>query len=193
MWTARYLAVLHLLTLLSSKSFFRLACMFCAHLKWCEGNEPKAHKSDADEAAHKCAHAQTVARDARGSPGNGLELWADAPRFEYSDAPLMAAETGVPLDPPTAGARGHAIALSDMQVACVVKACSLFRRSLARSLGMDPSLTHCAVLPYCCRLGPNSRTRKSLLSLKSGGCDVFSQTCWLAGAAHPQASPQRIV
>ncbi len=27
---------------------------------------------------------QAVVRDARGGQGNGLELWADAPRWEYS-------------------------------------------------------------------------------------------------------------
>ena len=62
--------------------------------------------------------AQTVARDARGTSDNGLELWADAPRFEYSDAPLMVPETGAPLDPPTPGTRGHSLLLSDTQV-CV--------------------------------------------------------------------------
>lgn len=59
---------------------------------------------------------QAVVLDARGGQANSLELWADAPRFEYSDAPLMEAATGAPLPPPTAGARGHALYLSDQQV-----------------------------------------------------------------------------
>ena len=55
-------------------------------------------------------------RDARGGQGNGLELWADAPRWEYSDAPLADPATLAPLPPPAAGARGHALWLDDTQV-----------------------------------------------------------------------------
>ena len=63
--------------------------------------------------------AQAVVRDARGGQGNGLELWADAPRWEYSDAPLADPVTNAPLAAPTAGARGHALWLDDTQVGII--------------------------------------------------------------------------
>jgi hypothetical protein len=62
--------------------------------------------------------------DARGGEGNKLELWADAPRYEYSYAPLMDARSGAPLAAPTAGARGHALYLSDQQVVAQGLFCS---------------------------------------------------------------------
>jgi hypothetical protein len=54
--------------------------------------------------------------EARGGVDNKLELWGDAPRWEYSTAPLMAWDTGKPLAGPSAGSRGHALSLNDMQV-----------------------------------------------------------------------------
>ena len=61
-----------------------------------------------------------VLEEARGGKDNKLELWGDAPRWEYSTAPLMAWDTGKPLAPPSAGSRGHALYLNDMQVSSTV-------------------------------------------------------------------------
>ncbi|KAK9863294.1 hypothetical protein WJX84_001190, partial [Apatococcus fuscideae] len=53
---------------------------------------------------------------AKDTQGNAmLDLWADAPRWEYSTAPLADAN-GRPLDAPQAGAGGSAMYLSDQQV-----------------------------------------------------------------------------
>lgn len=56
--------------------------------------------------------AQNKASDTQGSAK--LDLWADAPRWEYSTAPLADAN-GRPLDAPQAGAGGSAMYLSDQQ------------------------------------------------------------------------------
>ena len=46
-------------------------------------------------------------------------LWSDAPKWEYSTAPLTYAD-GLPLAPPSAGAGGHALYLNDKQVAAML-------------------------------------------------------------------------
>lgn len=55
-------------------------------------------------------------REARGNQDNKLELWGDAPRYEYSTVPLMKADGGKPVSNPKAGSRGHALMLNDKQV-----------------------------------------------------------------------------
>ena len=74
-----------------------------------------------------CAHVKRSAilqesvREARGHQDNKLELWGDAPRYEYSTVPLMRADGLRPVSNPKAGSRGHALLLNDKQVrsACV--------------------------------------------------------------------------
>ena len=55
-------------------------------------------------------------REARGHQDNKLELWGDAPRYEYSTVPLMRADGLKPVSNPKAGSRGHALLLNDKQV-----------------------------------------------------------------------------
>ena len=55
-------------------------------------------------------------REARGHQDNKLELWGDAPRYEYSTVPLMRADGLRPVSNPKAGSRGHALLLNDKQV-----------------------------------------------------------------------------
>ena len=50
-----------------------------------------------------------------GNAANKLLLWGDAPRWEYSTAPLMEAN-GKPVDRPFAGTGGHALHFNDQQV-----------------------------------------------------------------------------
>ena len=53
--------------------------------------------------------------DSRGGEGNALLLWADAPRFEYSTAPLVD-KNDLPVAPATAGPGGSALQFNDQQV-----------------------------------------------------------------------------
>ncbi|BDA49076.1 probable Sushi, von Willebrand factor type A, EGF and pentraxin pentraxin domain-containing protein at C-terminar half [Coccomyxa sp. Obi] len=53
--------------------------------------------------------------DSRGKQDNQLELWADAPRWEYSTAPLMDWDSGEALAPADPGSRGHSLLLNDQQ------------------------------------------------------------------------------
>ncbi len=55
-------------------------------------------------------------REARGSQDNKLELWGDAPRYEYSSVPLMNQDGTRPVKDARAGDRGHALMLNDKQV-----------------------------------------------------------------------------
>ena len=55
-------------------------------------------------------------REARGSQDNKLELWGDAPRYEYSSVPLMNPDGSRPVKNARAGDRGHALMLNDKQV-----------------------------------------------------------------------------
>lgn len=59
---------------------------------------------------------QESVREARGHQDNKLELWGDAPRYEYSTVPLMRADGLRPVSNPKAGSRGHALLLNDKQV-----------------------------------------------------------------------------
>ena len=59
---------------------------------------------------------QESVREARGHQDNKLELWGDAPRYEYSTVPLMRADGLKPVSNPKAGSRGHALLLNDKQV-----------------------------------------------------------------------------
>ena len=60
--------------------------------------------------------AQASIREARGSQDNKLELWGDAPRYEYSSVPLMNQDGTRPVKTARAGDRGHALMLNDKQV-----------------------------------------------------------------------------
>lgn len=54
--------------------------------------------------------------DARGKQHQGLQLWADGPRWQFSTAPL-ATSTGAPVPSPQPGSGGgHAFVLNDQQV-----------------------------------------------------------------------------
>ncbi len=59
---------------------------------------------------------QSYVREARGSQDNRLELWGDAPRYEYSSVPLMKPDGSKPVKNAKAGDRGHALMLNDKQV-----------------------------------------------------------------------------
>jgi hypothetical protein len=59
---------------------------------------------------------QESVREAGGSQDNKLELWGDAPRYEYSTVPLMRSDGSKPVSSPKAGSRGHALSLNDKQV-----------------------------------------------------------------------------
>lgn len=59
---------------------------------------------------------QSSVREARGSQDNKLELWGDAPRYEYSSVPLMKPDGSKPVKNAKAGDRGHALMLNDKQV-----------------------------------------------------------------------------
>lgn len=59
---------------------------------------------------------QEMMSDSRGKQDNQLELWADAPRWEYSTAPLMDWDSGEALAPADPGSRGHSLLLNDQQV-----------------------------------------------------------------------------
>ncbi len=59
---------------------------------------------------------QSYVREARGSQDNKLELWGDAPRYEYSSVPLMKPDGSKPVKNAKAGDRGHALMLNDKQV-----------------------------------------------------------------------------
>ena len=59
---------------------------------------------------------QVEARAVFGNPGNSLILWGNAPKWQYSTAPLMTL-LGDPVTPPTAGSGGLALQLNDQQVA----------------------------------------------------------------------------
>lgn len=59
---------------------------------------------------------QEMVSDSRGKQDNQLELWADAPRWEYSTAPLMDWDSGDALAPADPGNRGHSLLLNDQQV-----------------------------------------------------------------------------
>ena len=59
---------------------------------------------------------QEMVSDSRGKQDNQLELWADAPRWEYSTAPLMDWDSGEALPPANPGSRGHSLLLNDQQV-----------------------------------------------------------------------------
>lgn len=61
-----------------------------------------------------CCAKQMVA-DSRGGQDNVLELWSDAPRWEYSTAPLMDWDSGDALPPAMPGSHGHALHLNDQQ------------------------------------------------------------------------------
>ena len=63
---------------------------------------------------------QESVREARGSQDNKLELWGDAPRYEYSSVPLMNADGSRPVKNAKAGDRGHALMLNDKQVRFVM-------------------------------------------------------------------------
>lgn len=58
---------------------------------------------------------QDEVREATNKDAGSFLLWADAPKWEYSTAPLTYND-GMPVDGPTAGVGGHAIALNDRQV-----------------------------------------------------------------------------
>ena len=58
-------------------------------------------------------------REARGSQDNKLELWGDAPRYEYSSVPLMNQDGTRPVKDARAGDRGHALMLNDKQVSMI--------------------------------------------------------------------------
>ena len=65
---------------------------------------------------------QESVREARGSQDNKLELWGDAPRYEYSSVPLMQADGTRPVKKARAGDRGHALLLNDKQVCTALPA-----------------------------------------------------------------------
>lgn len=58
---------------------------------------------------------QREVKPAYGSEKNTLLLWGDAPRWEYSTAPLMDSD-GHPVAWPDAGSGGHAMHFNDQQV-----------------------------------------------------------------------------
>ena len=58
---------------------------------------------------------QAEVTESTGKQTGSFFLWSDAPKWEYSTAPL-AYPDGLPMDKATAGAGGHAIYLSDQQV-----------------------------------------------------------------------------
>jgi hypothetical protein len=89
---------------------------------------------------------QEVVRDVTGNAANGLQLWADGPRWEYSTVPL-AAEDGKPVEGPKAGTEGgHALALTDQQVKTLFWPCREREREREREEGGVRSLG-------CCRPG----------------------------------------
>lgn len=54
-------------------------------------------------------------QEANGKDAGSFLLWADAPKWEYSTAPLTDSD-GSRVEGPEAGVGGHALALSDKQV-----------------------------------------------------------------------------
>ena len=83
----------------------------------------QTHFSSACTCMKGCVHPskevpalQESVREARGHQDNKLELWGDAPRYEYSTVPLMRADGLRPVSNPKAGSRGHALLLNDKQV-----------------------------------------------------------------------------
>lgn len=60
-------------------------------------------------------HVQQEVKPAHGDAKNSLTLWGDAPRWEYSTAPLMDSD-GSPVKKPSAGTGGQAMHFNDMQV-----------------------------------------------------------------------------
>lgn len=58
---------------------------------------------------------QQEVKPAHGNEKNALVLWGDAPRWEYSTAPLMGAD-GQPVERPNPGSGGHAMYFNDQQV-----------------------------------------------------------------------------
>ena len=63
---------------------------------------------------------QQEAKPSYGNEKNTLLLWGDAPRWEYSTAPLMDSD-GHPVSWPNPGSGGHAMYFNDQQVTFLSK------------------------------------------------------------------------